>query len=299
LEPITVIKCGGTWNVDVEAVCRDIAQEVNAGRRIALVHGGSADIAQLADRLDVPQHVQVAPDGVVTRRTDARMMEVVTLALAGVVKPRLVRCLIQSGVRAVGLTGMDGGVLQARRKAPQREVVDGRKVVVRDTFAGKLVRVDTDPLCALIAQHMVPVLSPPALAPDGELVNVDADRAAAAVAVSLGAAELLVMTGAPGVQKDPHDESTMLPVCEVAPDGKPAPWAHGGMAMKLVAAREALRGGVPQVLIADGRRREPVRAARAGAATRVVLGPGAPRAGQWPGVPAPAGESARHGRAAA
>lgn len=269
--PVTVVKCGGNGDVDATAVCEDVAELVRQGRRVVVVHGGSADIEDLAQQLGVPQRKQVAPDGVSARHTDERTLEVVTLALAGRVKPRLVRSLVEQGVRAVGLTGIDAGLLVARRKKAQRAVVDGRVVLVRDNHSGVVDTVDGEFLGTLLDTGAVPVISPPAITPDGEIVNIDADRAAAAVAAALDAESLVLLTGAPGVQQDPGDEHSVLPICHVPPAGRPPRWARGGMALKLVAAREALLGGVRRVLVADGRCRGPVRRALSGTGTQVAL----------------------------
>ncbi|MFE5730294.1 [LysW]-aminoadipate kinase [Streptomyces sp. NPDC056528] len=267
-----VVKCGGHGAVDPQAVCKDIAALRHERRLpVVLVHGGSADIESLATRLDVPSRRLTAPDGVSARYTDAAMLEVVHLALAGIAKPRLTRALAAEGVSAVGLTGLDAGLLRARRKSGQRALVDGRKVVVRDDHSGRITEVNTALLDLLLSQEHVPVVSPPAVAEDGRPVNTDADRAAAAVAAGLRADTLVLLTGAPGVLADPDDEDSVLPVCAVPPSGPP-PFTGGGMGLKLIAAREALQGGVGRVLVADGRRRDPVRAALAGKATEIVVG---------------------------
>ncbi|PRH76653.1 acetylglutamate kinase [Streptomyces solincola] len=280
--PITVVKCGGNGDVDPEAVCADVAALVAEGRRVVLVHGGSAEIERLADRLGVPQRKQTAPDGVSARHTDERTLEVVTLALAGSVKPKLVRSLVDRGVRAMGMTGLDGRLLLARRKKAQRALVDGRTVMVHDNLSGVVTSVNGPLLHSLLDAGMVPVISPPAITPDGEVVNIDADRTAAAAAAALDADTLMLLTGAPGVQSDPADESSVMETCTVPRSGRPPRWARGGMALKLVAAQEALRGGARRVLVADGRRRDPVRRALAGDATRVVLEAPDPAAGGEP-----------------
>ncbi|PRY22041.1 [LysW]-aminoadipate kinase [Pseudosporangium ferrugineum] len=272
-----VVKCGGNAAVDPAAVCREVAAVARAGREVVLVHGGSGDIERLGARLGVPQRTQISPDRVRARHTDDATLELVTMALTGVVNPRLVAALQAYGVNAVGLSGLDGGLLRARRKAPQRAVVDGRRVLVRGNRAGTVDRVDAGLLRLLLHRGLLPVVSPPALADDGSPVNVNADRAAAAIAGALPGAELVLLTGAPGLLRDPADEDSVLAECAVAPDGPPPGYAHGGMALKLVAAREALRAGVGRVRIADGRDAARVRAALAGAGTAVVLGAPADR----------------------
>jgi acetylglutamate/LysW-gamma-L-alpha-aminoadipate kinase len=269
--PILVVKCGGHEAVDAGAVCHDVAGLVRAGWQVVLVHGGSGEIERLAARLGVPQRVHLAPDGVPSRHTDEATLEVVTLALAGSVKPGLVAALSRSGVRAVGLTGLDGDLVRARRKTAQRALVDGRLVMVRDNHAGTVQGIDAGLLHVLLARTLVPVVSPPARAEDGSPLNVNADRLAAAVAVALAAECLVFLTGAPGVLRDPADESTLLDSCELGRTGSAVPGVGGGMALKLIAAREALLGGVGRVRIADGRRAGPVAAALAGGGTRVRL----------------------------
>lgn len=272
MRPITVVKCGGNAAVDPRAVCADVAARHRRGESVVVVHGGSVDIEDLARRLHVPSRRLISPDGVSARHTDAAMLSVVQLALAGQTKPRLVTELVRSGVDAIGLTGLDGGLLRARRKTAHRAVVDGRRVLVRDDHSGRVERVNSRLLHTLLASSLLPVVSPPALAEDGRPVNADADRVAAAVAGALGAVTLVLLTGAPGVLADPADEATLLSRHEVPRLGAPE-HVGGGMGLKLVAGREALLAGVSRVLVADGRRTEPVSAALSGQGTELVLAP--------------------------
>jgi acetylglutamate/LysW-gamma-L-alpha-aminoadipate kinase len=268
-QELTVIKCGGNAGMDPLLVCPDVAALVGAGERVVLVHGGSGEVERLARRLAVPQRRLVTPSGTSSRYTDTATLEVLTLAMAGLIKPRLLAGLYRVGVAAVGLTGIDAGVLGARRRSVHRAVLDGRTVVVRDDHTGVLSSVATGPLHALMAAGLTPVLSPPALAEDGAPVNVDADRTAAMVAAALGATRLVFLTAAPGLLRDPVDETSVLPVYRPAA-GEPGVTISGGMAVKLLAARTALDGGVGHVVIADGRIANPVRRARDGAGTRIT-----------------------------
>ena len=245
---LTVVKCGGT--LDTGPVCADVAR---LGGRVVVVHGGAPEIARLASELGVRQRTLVSPAGVKSRHTDPAMLDVVTLAMTGRAKPRLLHALTSCGVRAVGLTGLDAGLLRARRKAAQRTVVDGRTVVVRDDHSGRVVSVEAGLLRALLDGGFTPVVSPPAAGEDGRPLNVDADRAAAAVAAALEADRLLLLTAAPGVLTDASDETSALARCELLPEGLVPYAASGGMHRKLIAAREALLGGVREVIIADGR----------------------------------------------
>lgn len=270
--PLTVVKCSGNPAVDTAGICAGVAGLAADGQSVLLVHGGSGEIARLAGRLGVRQRRLVSPDRVSTRYTDPATLEVVVLALAGAVKPGLVAELARLGVPSVGLTGLDGGMLRARRKSAVRSVVDGRTTLVRDNLSGRVTEVSTELVGTLLRSGYVPVVSPPAIDEHGQPVNVDADRVAAALAAALGADRLLLLTGAPGVLADPDDEGSLLDTYEVPASGAPGAFAGGGMALKLIAAREALAGGVASVRIADGRIPDSVGRALAGSGTTVTAG---------------------------
>lgn len=267
---ILVVKCGGNATVDPAKVCDDVAALSRSGQPVIVVHGGSAEIDALGQRLGASSRRLIAPDGISARYTDAATLEVVSIALSGIVQPRLVTTLVNLGVRAVGLSGWDAGLLRARRKKAHRAMVDGRQTVVRDDHSGRIVSVDADLLRTLLDARIVPVISSPALAEDGGCVNTDADRTAAAVAAALGAGTLVMLTGAPGVLTDPADETSVRTTYHMPRTGAPE-HITGGMGLKLVAAREAIAGGVGHVLIGDGRRESPVRSALDGHATSVLL----------------------------
>jgi acetylglutamate/LysW-gamma-L-alpha-aminoadipate kinase len=253
---LTVVKCGGA--VDPGPACADISRLRARGQQVVVVHGGAPEIERLAAEIGVQQRTLLSPSGVTSRHTSPAMLDVVMLALAGRAKPRLLRALAGHGVRAAGLTGLDDGLLQARRKQAKRAVVDGRTIIVRDDLSGRIVAVRPQLLHVLLAAGLTPVLSPPATGEDGSPLNVDADRAAAAVAAELRADRLILLTAAPGVLRDLTDPGSVLPRCELPADGPVPHAASGGMHRKLVAAREAVRNGVPEVIIADGRPPRPL-----------------------------------------
>lgn len=253
---LTVVKCGGA--LDPGSCCADVARLRARGQRIVVVHGGAPEIYRLASELGIPARTLLSPSGVTSRHTDLDTLDVITMAMTGRAKPRLLRALAAHGVRGVGLTGLDGGLLLARRKPAQRSIVDGRLILVRDDYSGRVVKVADDVLRLLLEGGFTPVVSPPAAAEDGHPLNVDADRAAAAIASALGADRLVLLTAAPGVLTDPGDESSVLTRCELPADGEVPYAGTGGMHRKIIAAREALIGGVPEVIIGDGRTPHPL-----------------------------------------
>jgi [amino group carrier protein]-L-2-aminoadipate 6-kinase len=272
---VTVVKVGGGDGVDPGRVCGDVAELAAAGEPVALVHGGAAEIDRLAAQLGLARRTLASPAGTTSRHNDPATLDALTMAMTGRVKPRLLAALAARGVPAAGMTGLDAGLLVARRKGAQRAVVDGRTVVVRDDLSGRIVAVDPTLPRLLLAAGIVPVVSPPAAGEDGRPLNVDADRAAAALAAALGAARLVLLTGAPGVLGDGDVPMARL---ELPAEGPVELGWSGGMRRKLHAARDALAGGVPQVVVGDGRVEHPLAAALAGRGTTVTLagGPAVP-----------------------
>ncbi|HTT14771.1 MAG TPA: [LysW]-aminoadipate kinase [Thermoplasmata archaeon] len=258
-----VVKVGGAAGNALDPVLADLARRSD----YVLVHGGSAEIDRIGAAMGRPSEYFTSPSGVVSRRSDPAHLEALVLALAGAVQTALVASLTGRGVRAVGLSGVDGGLLTARRKEGSRAVVDGHVVLVKDDRSGTIEHVRADLLHLLLDAGWVPVVGPPAVTAAGEVVNVDADRAAAAVAVALRADALLLLTNVPGLQRDASDPTTVLPT--VARDGIEAvlPFAGGRMRKKVLAAREALDGGVGRVVIGSSRGPEPVARALRGEGT--------------------------------
>jgi acetylglutamate/LysW-gamma-L-alpha-aminoadipate kinase len=217
-----------------------------------------------------PQHV-VTPSGASSRRTDAEALDALTMAFAGRVKPALVAQLDRLDVPAVGLTGMDGGLVEARQKPALKIVEEERTRLVRGDLSGRVTDVRPALLELLCDLGYVPVVSPPVRGDGDTPLNVDADRLAAALAGALNAQALVLLTDAPGVLRDPDDPTTLV---QTATDHEDLlDYARGRMKLKVVAAGEALAGGVATVAIADGRRTGPVEAALAGEGTLLEAEP--------------------------
>jgi acetylglutamate/LysW-gamma-L-alpha-aminoadipate kinase len=265
---VIVVKIGGGGGVDVEACCADVARLHAGGERVALVHGGSAAATRLGEALGHAPRFLTAPSGVRSRYTDARTLEIFTLALGGI-NAEIVARLQARGVDALGLSGIDGRVLEGRRKEAVVAVEDGRRRVIRDDRSGTVERVNAPLLRTLLESGYMPVLSPPALSPDGP-INVDADRASALVASALGAHTLIVLTNVPGLLRDPADPTTLVHHVHGDAELEAAlVLAASRMRIKLLAARTALNGGVARVVIADGCRDRPVARALDGEGTIV------------------------------
>ncbi|WP_239642912.1 [LysW]-aminoadipate kinase [Nocardiopsis alkaliphila] len=259
IENATVIKIGGS--VPPEPVLDDVAAHVAEGTPVVLVHGGGQETDRLARRLGTPLRVLVSPDGTRSRRTDDATLDLLAMALLGGVKPKLVQGLHMRGITAFGMSGADGALVLADRRAVLRSVEDDRVRLIRDDRSGRVTDVSTRFLRALMAAGATPVISPPAMGDDGGLLNVDADWMAARIAVALNARALVLLTDTPGVLADPEDTDSSVRMLDVLPD-----FVSGRMRHKVRAALYARRAGV-RAVVSSGAIDRPVRMALLGAGT--------------------------------
>lgn len=264
---ISVIKIGGTEGVNFESLCSEIAERIQLGEQLVIVHGGSKDANQLGTDLNYPPRFITSPDGFTSRYTDAKTLEIFCMAVKGKVNTYLVSQLQQKGVNAFGLSGLDGKLMAAQRKKAISSVENGKRKIIRDDFSGKIEQINSGILMWLLEQGMTPVISPIAVSEAGEALNVDADRAAAMVAGALKAEKLFLFTAVKGLMKNFPDETTLIPKLSVNDLDSAMHYAQGRMKKKVLGAKEALAAGVKTVAICDGRIEKPITGALAGEAT--------------------------------
>lgn len=265
--PIIVVKLGGTEGVDFSAICCDAADLLDRGKKLVIVHGGSAEANALGEALGLPPKMITSPSGYTSRYTDRKTLEIFLMAVNGKVNTLLTEQLQMLNVNALGLCGLDGRLMQATRKESVQSLENGKRKIIRDDYTGKIETVNRDLLWLLLNAGYLPVIAPVAVSGKGEALNVDADRAAAVVASALGAETLILLTAVPGLMKSFPDESTVirqLPQNELSAAGEAA---QGRMKKKVLGAAEALAGGVSRVIIADGRIQRPISNALAGEGT--------------------------------
>lgn len=265
-----VVKVGGAEGVDYDAVCADLAQLAEAGERWVLVHGGSAETNKVAEQLGHPPQFVTSVSGYTSRRTDRRTMEIFQMVYCGKTNKGIVERLQRAGVNAVGLSGIDGRLLEGKRKAAIK-VVDpesGKRMVIRDDYTGKVEQVNAGLITLLVEHGYWPVITPPAISTDSDAINVDGDRAAAAIAGALGADTLIILSDVPGVLKDFPDPASLveeLPRDQL--EHARAHYAEGRMKIKLLGAEEALANGCKRVVLGNSQGERPVKAALEGAGT--------------------------------
>jgi acetylglutamate/LysW-gamma-L-alpha-aminoadipate kinase len=272
MSEILVVKMGGSAGVDVDSVCADIAALAQNGRQIVLVHGTSAAVDRLSERVGVPRRTLQSPSGHVSRYTDPETLELYIMAANGQVNTQLTARLQALSVNALGLSGVDGRLMAAQRKEAVRAIdpSSGRQRIVRDDFTGKIERINVELLRLLLTSGYLPVIAPLAISQACEPLNVDGDRAAAMIAAALGAQTLVILTNVAGLLARFPDESSLVRHVPRAALARALDMAGGRMKKKILAAQEAIEGGVQRVLLADSRRPQPIQTALAGEGTAIT-----------------------------
>ncbi len=262
-----VVKVGGSEGIDLRLVCQDIASLVKEGQRLVLVHGGSARTNEVATQLGHPPQFVTSISGFTSRRTDRETLKIFEMVYCGEVNKGIVEMLQAEGVNAVGLSGIDGRLLEGKRKDAIKIIENGRRRVLRDDYTGTVEKVNVGLLTLLLDNGYLPVVTPPAISTESEAINVDGDRAAAMIAAALRAEQLIILSNVPGLLREFPDESTLIPRIEPARANEFMQHAQGRMRIKVLGAIEAIEQGVGKVVFADGRIQSPVRAALAGKGT--------------------------------
>ncbi len=240
---VVVVKYGGNAMLNEElkqAVMEDIVLLSTIGIKVVLVHGGGPEINHMLERVGKESKFV---DGL--RYTDAETMEIVQMVLTGKLNKEIVGILLQKGGKAVGLSGVDSGLLRA---------VKTKKDL---GFVGDITEVNPEIINSLLDKGFIPVVSTVALGEEGDnaYYNINADTAAAKIAVALHAEKFVQLTNVPGVLRDINDPTTLIKRIEKTAIGslKATGIISSGMIPKIDCCLTSLEGGVPRTHIIDGR----------------------------------------------
>ncbi|MEX2542861.1 MAG: [LysW]-aminoadipate kinase [Trueperaceae bacterium] len=264
-----VVKVGGAAGIDYDGLCRDAAALWKQGRRLIVVHGGSAETNRVAEALGRPPRFVTSPSGYTSRYTDRETLEIFEMVYCGKVNKGIVERLQRLEVDAVGLSGIDGRIFEGRHKDSVRSVEGGKVKLLRGDHTGTVERVNTSLLTLLLDAGYLPVLTPPGISYEGVAVNVDGDRAAAALAGAMRAEALLLLSNVPGLLREFPDPATLIPAVPAERVEEYLEFARDRMRKKVLGAAEAVRAGVGRVVFGDARSEAPISRALAGHGTVV------------------------------
>jgi [amino group carrier protein]-L-2-aminoadipate 6-kinase len=263
-----VIKIGGSV---VDGLNRSALTDIKLiaeNRELIFVHGGGKEVTSIATKLGKEQKFIISPGGVRSRYTDKETAEIYTMVMSGKINKAIVGMLVRHGINAVGIAGIDGGILKAERKKKLLIINEkGRKMIIEGGYTGKINAVDPTLLHDLVNNGYVPVISPIALSEEFDFLNVDGDRAAAYVAGSIKANKVIFITDVNGLMLNEKLVSSMtLNQAKAA-----LPKIGFGMEKKVLACIEALEMGVQEAIIASGQVENPVSTAIAHRSCTVII----------------------------
>jgi len=267
-----VVKIGGSIlkNGAPDLNLIDDLKDMFSENRLVLVHGGGDEVTAVASRMGKKQVFVMSPRGFRSRYTDKETLDIYVMVMAGRISKEIVSTLLRFGLPAVGISGVDGGLLRAERKK-KLIIIDerGRKRAIPGGYTGKIVEVNARLLNMLLDSGFLPVVSPLALGMEYEILNVDGDRAASYVAGALKADRLILLTDVEGLILDGELRREVSASQVEDRLSKIGP----GMITKVYAALEALKMGVGEVLISSGLAEKPVTSALKGRiGTRIYRG---------------------------
>jgi [amino group carrier protein]-L-2-aminoadipate 6-kinase len=252
----SVVKIGGS--LMKEGLSDELVDDLSSvvrGNRFVLVHGGGDVVSEWATKLGKEQRFVVSPEGVRSRYTDRETMEIYQMVMTGLVSKRLSLRLTKAGLKCISISGTDSSLLAGRRKT-RLLIVDerGRTVAIDGGYTGKIQSVNTEFVDMLVDSGYLPIVSPVAISEEGDPLNVDGDRAASAIARAIGADSVIFVTNVDGLLLDGELVAHLTPT--KARDLLPK--IGFGMQKKVIAAAEAVEGGVREAIICSGRRKSPI-----------------------------------------
>ena len=253
-----VIKIGGSVVDGLHPSALADIKAIAENDKLVFVHGGGKEVTAIATKLGKEQKFIVSPGGVRSRYTDKETADIYTMVMSGKVNKAITGMLLRQGIRAVGIAGIDGGVLKAERKKKLLIINEkGRKMMIDGGYTGKINAVDPALIHNLVDNGYVPVVSPIALSEEYDFLNVDGDRAAAYVAGGVKADKVIFITNVNGLMLNEKLVTGMtLEQAKAA-----LPKIGFGMEKKVLACTEAIEMGVREAIIASGQVEKPISSA--------------------------------------
>jgi acetylglutamate/LysW-gamma-L-alpha-aminoadipate kinase len=263
-----VIKIGGSILMeDLSPLALDIKDLLDEGHRIIVIHGGAKLVTKLTEQVGKKVEFIESPSGMRSRYTDSDIIELFIMAVAGKANKALVQQFLRQNIPAVGLSGFDAGIIQAKRKK-RLKIKKGNKILMIDGgYTGKIQGVDPKLLTILQDQGFLPVIATLAISEENQPLNIDGDEAACMVAQSMAADQFIILTDVPGVLDENGD---LIPHINKSQLSQEIKRVTVGMKRKLHAINAALESNIPKVTIASGQVPKPLVTAISGENCTVI-----------------------------
>jgi [amino group carrier protein]-L-2-aminoadipate/L-glutamate 6-kinase len=253
-----VIKIGGSVVDGLHPSALADIKSIAEKEQLVFVHGGAKEVTATATKLGKEQKFIVSPGGVRSRYTDKETADIYTMVMSGKINKAITGMLLRQGIKAVGIAGIDGGLLKAERKKKLLIINEkGRKMMIDGGYTGKINSVDPALVHNLVDKGYVPVVSPIALSEEYDFLNVDGDRAAAYIAGGVRADKVIFITNVNGLMLNEKLVTAMT--LDQAKEALPK--IGFGMEKKVLACTEAIAMGVNEAIIASGQVESPISSA--------------------------------------
>ena len=262
-----ILKTGGGREINWDYISSDVKKLVESGEQLVIVHGASTKRDEIAKQLQYPTQTITSPSGITSVYTDETAIDMFLMVYAGLTNKRIVTSLQRQGVNAVGLSGVDGRLWSGKRKKAVYAQNGDKTKLITDSMTGKIERINTQLINLLLDHQYVPVLCPPALSEENDIINTDNDWATGVLAGELGVEELVVLFEAPGMLKTFGDESTLIKNINKHELHTFLSRAEGRMKKKILGAEEAFKRGLKKMYWSDGRISNPISKALQGVGT--------------------------------
>lgn len=258
-----IVKIGGGKDINIKGIISDLA---SIDDQFIIVHGANALRDELADKLNAPKKTMTSVSGYTSVFSDETALDILIMAYAGLKNKRIVEMCQQNGINAVGLSGIDGKIVEGQRNKGIRVKEGGKLRIVRD-FSGKPKNINLKLLKLLLSNGFVPVLSVPIIDENNFAINSENDDIVTLLQQTIQADKIIQLIEAPGYLNDPDDPESLVQSLSAKELSIREEQVTGRMKRKILALRKLLESGTHQVIISDGRIENPLSHALAGKGT--------------------------------
>jgi len=253
-----IIKIGGGKKVNLDHICEDIKTLTDRGEKIVIVHGASATRDEIAKKIGYPTKTITSPTGISSVYTNKEAIDIFLMAYSGLINKKIVAKLQSHGINALGLSGIDGKLWRGKRKTAVYSKEGTKVKLITDNMTGKVTEINVELINLLLDNNYLPVICPPALSEENEIINTDNDWAVAVMAGALKIEKMVVLFEASGLLKKYGDESSLIKKIDKNKIDEYLIYAQGRMKKKLLGAKEAFNHGLKEMYWSDGRIKNPI-----------------------------------------
>jgi len=263
-----LIKIGGSENIQWNTLSQDIAR-IAKKQNVIIVHGASKTRDKIAVKLGQPTITITSPSGIESVYSNEDAIDIFLMSYCGLVNKKIVAALQKHNINAVGLSGIDGRLWEGKRKHTIYATSNGKTKLISDSYTGKVEKININLISLLVKNNFIPVICPPAISYEGEIINTDNDSAVAVMAKYLHIEKIVFLFEATGLLKNIKDPKSLIRKIPKSEIDEYMQFAKGRMKKKLMGAKIAFEAGAKSIYFGDVRIKKPVTSALKGLGTQL------------------------------